>query len=86
MLFLANQLLYPNAAQIWLERFIQIDFDQIEAIFGACTSSYNDRVPDERITATAAKFAQDLLDANRDQLLSNFVASVATTILASWTF
>ena len=33
-----------------------------------------DRVPDRRITATAAKFAQDLLEANRDRILSNFVA------------
>ena len=58
--------LYPDAAQIWLGRLIQIDFHQIEAIF--------DRVPVERITATAAKFAQDLLEANRNRILSNFVA------------
>ena len=58
--------LYPDAAQIWLERVVQIDSDQIVAIF--------DRVPNERITATAAKFAQDLLEANRDRILSNFVA------------
>ena len=58
--------LYPDAAKIWLERLIQIDSDQIEAIFN--------RVPNELITATAAKFAQDLLAANRDRILSNFVA------------
>jgi hypothetical protein len=58
--------LYPVAAKIWLERLVQLDDNRIAAIF--------DRVPDERITATAAKFAQDLLEANRDLILSNFVA------------
>jgi hypothetical protein len=58
--------LYAVAAKIWLERLVQIDANRIAAIF--------DRIPDERITATAAKFAQDLLEANRDRLLSNFVA------------
>ncbi|MCY7368540.1 MAG: hypothetical protein LH474_10360 [Chamaesiphon sp.] len=62
--------LYPDAAQIWLERLIQIDSDQIEAIF--------DRVPSERITATNAKFAQDLLDANRDRISSYFMAKQTT--------
>ena len=58
--------LYSDAAQIWRGRLLQIDLDRIEGVF--------DRVPDERITATAAKFAQDLLEANRNRILSNFVA------------
>ena len=58
--------LYPDAAQIWLGRLIQIDLDRIEAIF--------ERIPVERISPLAAKFAQDLLEANRDRILSNFVA------------
>lgn len=58
--------LYPDAAQIWLRRLLQIDLDRIEAIF--------DRIPVERISPLAAKFAQDLLAANRDRILSNFVA------------
>jgi hypothetical protein len=57
--------LYPDAAQIWRGRLLQIDLDR-EAIF--------DRIPVERISPLAAKFAQDLLEANRDRLLSNFVA------------
>jgi hypothetical protein len=57
--------LYPDAAQIWRGRLLQIDLDR-EAIF--------DRIPVERISPLAAKFAQDLLEANRDRILSNFVA------------
>jgi hypothetical protein len=58
--------LYPDAAQIWRGRLLQIDLERIEAIF--------DRIPVERISPLAAKFAQDLLGANRNRILSNFVA------------
>jgi hypothetical protein len=56
--------LYPDAAKIWLERLVQIDANLIAAIF--------DRIPDERITAIVAKFPQDLLEASRDRILSDF--------------
>jgi hypothetical protein len=56
--------LYPDAAQIWLGRLLQIDLDLIEAIF--------DRISVERISPLAAEFAQDLLESNRDRILSNF--------------
>jgi hypothetical protein len=62
--------LYPDAAQIWLGRLIQIDLDRIEAIF--------DRIPVERIRPLAAKFAQDLLESNRDRISSYFLAKQTT--------
>jgi hypothetical protein len=54
--------LYPEAAQIWLERLKAITPEQINEIF--------DCIPEGRITPVAATFAKDLLAYNIEQLLS----------------
>jgi hypothetical protein len=55
--------LYPEAAQIWLERLAMITSEQINEIF--------DRIPEERITPIAAIFAKDLLAYNQTELLKS---------------
>jgi hypothetical protein len=52
----------PNAAAIWQEQLARITPKQIAEIF--------DRIPDDRITPTSAKFAQDLLAYNQQHILS----------------
>jgi hypothetical protein len=54
--------LYPDAARIWQEQLTQVTSTRIREIF--------ERVPDDRITPTAAKFALDLLDFNRHKLIA----------------
>jgi hypothetical protein len=53
--------LYPQAAQIWLNKLAQIDPEQINQIF--------ERIPEGRITPTAATFAKGLIEYNRTELL-----------------
>jgi hypothetical protein len=53
--------LYPEAAQIWLERLKAITPEQISEIF--------DRIPEGRITPVAATFAKNLLAYNQTELL-----------------
>jgi hypothetical protein len=53
--------LYPNAAKIWQSKLKQLNLNQIIEIF--------DRLPSERITPTAAKFAKDLLTYNHRRIL-----------------
>jgi hypothetical protein len=53
--------LYPDAAIIWLEQLSIVTSAQINEIF--------DRIPEERITPAAARFAIDLLEFNRQELL-----------------
>jgi hypothetical protein len=54
--------LYPEAAQIWIEKLRAITPEQIEEIFN--------RIPEGRITPTAATFAKALLEYNRAQILN----------------
>jgi hypothetical protein len=51
-----------EAAAIWQERLASITPAQITEIFA--------RIPEDRITPAAAKFAQDLLAHNRERILS----------------
>jgi hypothetical protein len=54
--------LYPEAAQIWQDKLRAITPEQIEEIFN--------RIPEERITPTAATFAKALLEYNQAQILN----------------
>jgi len=54
--------LRPEAAKVWLEQLAQIDRQQIKEIF--------DRIPSDRISPGASKFAQELLEHNREKLLN----------------
>jgi hypothetical protein len=56
--------LYPEAANIWLEKLRAITPEQIDKIF--------ERIPEGRITPTSAKFAQDLIAYNRTELLQTY--------------
>jgi hypothetical protein len=53
--------LYPEAARIWQDRLARIDPQQIEAIF--------DRLPPDRISPTAMRFAKQIIKDGREQLL-----------------
>ena len=52
----------PDAAKIWLEQLAAVTPVQIAEIF--------DRIPENRITPAAARFAIDLLEYNRQELLA----------------
>jgi hypothetical protein len=52
--------LYPDAAKIWQKQLDLATPDRINRIF--------DRIPDDRITPVATKFAIDLLTYNRDRI------------------
>ena len=54
--------LYPAAVRIWQEQLAQISITQISDIF--------ERIPDSRITPTAAKFAIELLLYNQQQIVN----------------
>jgi hypothetical protein len=54
--------LYPEAAQIWIEKLRAITLEQINEIF--------ERIPEGRITPTAATFAKALLEYNQAQILN----------------
>jgi hypothetical protein len=60
--------LYPEAAAIWKEKLAAITSSQIEEIF--------DRIPEGRITPTAATFAKALLEYNRSQILNLDLESI----------
>lgn len=53
---------YPEAAAIWQERLAQIQPAQIDEIF--------ERIPDDRITPVAAKFAKQLIIDGRERVLA----------------
>jgi hypothetical protein len=53
--------LYPAAAQIWQKKLAAITPEQIDEIF--------DRIPDDRITQNADRFARQLLEYNRGEIL-----------------
>ena len=53
--------LYPDAAKIWQERLSQITITQISDIFA--------RIPENRITPVAAKFAIELLAYNQKRIV-----------------
>jgi hypothetical protein len=58
--------LYPSAARIWQEQLKQVTSTQIKEIFN--------RIPDGRITPTAAQFAIELLAYNQERILmENFI-------------
>jgi hypothetical protein len=52
----------PIVARFWLQRLAAITLTQIEEIF--------DRIPEGRVTPTAARFAINLLEYNRTKILS----------------
>jgi hypothetical protein len=54
--------LYPEAASIWQEQLARITLEQINEIF--------DRLPADRITPIAKKFAKQVINDGREQILS----------------
>jgi hypothetical protein len=60
--------LYPEAAQIWQDKLRSITPEQIDEIFN--------RIPEGRITPTAATFAKALLEYNRSQILNLDLESI----------
>jgi hypothetical protein len=54
--------LRPQAADVWLERLRQVSLQDIAFIF--------DQIPPERITSAASRFAQKILEVNRQRLLA----------------
>ncbi|MGB3493208.1 MAG: hypothetical protein WBA57_10795 [Elainellaceae cyanobacterium] len=60
--FCAAANLYPDAARIWLE--------SLESVSSSDTLRLFKRIPGDRISSTAIKFAQAMLTANRDRLLN----------------
>jgi len=54
--------LRPQAADAWLERLRQVSSQDVACIF--------DQIPSDRITSVASRFAQKMLELNRQRLLA----------------
>ncbi|MGH8008285.1 MAG: hypothetical protein ACREQ3_14915, partial [Candidatus Binatia bacterium] len=54
--------LRPQAADVWLERLRQVSMQDVAFIF--------DQIPPERITLVTSRFAQKMLEVNRQRLLA----------------
>ncbi|MGH7961884.1 MAG: HipA domain-containing protein, partial [Candidatus Binatia bacterium] len=54
--------LKPQAADAWLERLRQVSLQDVACIF--------DQIPPERITLVTSRFAQKMLEVNRQRLLA----------------
>lgn len=68
----------PNAARVWQQSLNRITSAQINKIFEC--------IPDDRITLTSARFAQDLLAYNKEIILNlNFASSAIKTSEAAFT-
>ncbi len=66
--FIRSAKLYPQAAKIWQNKLRLITAEHIIDLF--------DRIPEGRITPTAATFAKALLEYNRSQILNLDVESL----------
>jgi hypothetical protein len=62
--FVVGAKLRPLVAQVWLERLDSVDLDDIQRIF--------EQVPTAMINAERSRFAIDLLEFNRQNLLQEF--------------
>jgi hypothetical protein len=65
--------LYPEAARVWQDRLARIDPLQINEIF--------DRLPPDRISPTAMKFAKQIIKDGREQILGLDLEPVSESIL-----
>jgi hypothetical protein len=62
---------YPEAAAIWQERLARIAPERIDEIF--------DRIPEDRISPIAAKFAKQVIEDVRERVLSLDLSPAKTT-------
>lgn len=60
--FCQAAILYPNAANIWLDKLATVSADNTLALF--------QRIPGERISSIAIEFAQKILEINQHRLLA----------------